>query len=78
MYAIDSFLDIEGAFDNTSMEAIKEAKIRHECLIQVQTDVHCILYFLDVSSTCFGCYLHPSSGTQLQRTAMGCVSVENV
>jgi hypothetical protein len=26
-----------------------------------------------VSSTCFGCYLHPSSGVQLQRTAIGCV-----
>jgi hypothetical protein len=26
-----------------------------------------------VSSICFGCYLHPSSGVQLQRTAMGCV-----
>jgi hypothetical protein len=30
-----------------------------------------------VSSTCFVCYLHPSSGAQLQRTAIGCVSVEN-
>jgi hypothetical protein len=30
-----------------------------------------------VSSTCFGCYLHPSSGAQLQRTATGCVSAEN-
>jgi hypothetical protein len=29
------------------------------------------------SSTCFGCYLHPSSGAQLPRTAIGCVSVEN-
>jgi hypothetical protein len=26
-----------------------------------------------VSFTCFGCYLHPSSGAQLQRTAIGCV-----
>jgi hypothetical protein len=26
-----------------------------------------------VSSTCFGCYLHPSPGAQLQRTAIGCV-----
>jgi hypothetical protein len=26
-----------------------------------------------VSSTCFGCYLHPSSGEQLQRTAIGFV-----
>jgi hypothetical protein len=42
---------------------------------QVQLDVHYILdFFLDnVSSTCFGCYLHPSSGAQLQRTAIGCV-----
>jgi hypothetical protein len=38
------------------------------------TDVHYILYFLDnVSSTCFGCYLHPSSGAQLQRRAIGFV-----
>jgi hypothetical protein len=30
-----------------------------------------ILYFCldNVSSTCFGCYLHPSSGAQLQRTS---------
>jgi hypothetical protein len=37
------------------------------------------LFFISfvVSSTCFGCYLHPSSGAQLQRTAIGCVSVEN-
>jgi hypothetical protein len=28
-------------------------------------------FFLDnVSSTCFGCYLHPPSGAQLQRTAI--------
>jgi hypothetical protein len=34
-----------------------------------------ILYFFidNVSSTCFGCYLHPSSGLQLQRTAIGFV-----
>jgi hypothetical protein len=24
-----------------------------------------------ISSTCFGCYLHPSSGAQLQCTAIG-------
>jgi hypothetical protein len=48
------------------------------CLIQVQLHVHYILYFFldNVSSTCFGCYLHPSSGAQLQRTAIGFVSVE--
>jgi hypothetical protein len=47
--------------------------------IQVQLDVHCILYFFidNFSSTCFGCYLHPSSGAQWQRTAIGFVSVEN-
>jgi hypothetical protein len=28
---------------------------------------------LIISSTCFGCYLHPSSGAQLQRTAIGFV-----
>jgi hypothetical protein len=45
------------------------------CLIQVQLDVHHILYFFldSVSSICFGCYLHPSSGAQLQRTAIGFV-----
>jgi hypothetical protein len=34
-----------------------------------------IVFFISfvVSSTCFGCYLHPSSGAQLQRTAIGCV-----
>jgi hypothetical protein len=33
--------------------------------------VHYILYFFidKVSSTCFGCYLHPSSRAQLQRKA---------
>jgi hypothetical protein len=45
-------------------------------LIQVQLDVHYILYFF-LSSTRFGCYLHPSSGAQLQPTAIGFVSVEN-
>jgi hypothetical protein len=30
-----------------------------------------------VSSACFGCYLHPSSGAQLPRAAIGFVSVEN-
>jgi hypothetical protein len=41
--------------------------------------VHYILYFFldNVSSTSFGCYLHPSSGAQVQRTAIGFVSVEN-
>jgi hypothetical protein len=41
--------------------------------------VHYILYFFldNVSSTCFGCYLHPLTGAQLQRTAIGFVSVEN-
>jgi hypothetical protein len=29
------------------------------------------------SCKCFGCYLHPSSGAQLQRIAIGFVSVEN-
>jgi hypothetical protein len=29
------------------------------------------------SSTCFGCYLHPSSGAQLQHTTIVCVSVEH-
>jgi hypothetical protein len=32
---------------------------------------------LVISSTCFRCYLHPSSGAQLPRTTIGCVSVEN-
>jgi hypothetical protein len=26
-----------------------------------------------LSSTCFRCYLHPSSGAQLPRTVIGCV-----
>jgi hypothetical protein len=45
------------------------------CLIPVQLDVHYILYFFldNISSTCFWCYLHPSSGAQLQCTAIGCV-----
>jgi hypothetical protein len=45
------------------------------CLIQVQLDIHYILYFFldNVSSTCFGCCLHPSTGAQLQRTAIGFV-----
>jgi hypothetical protein len=39
-----------------------------------QLDVHYIIcFFLDVSFTCFGCYLHSSSGAQLQRTAIGFV-----
>jgi hypothetical protein len=33
--------------------------------------VFCISFV--ISSTCFGCYLHPSSGTQLPCTAIGCV-----
>jgi hypothetical protein len=49
--------------------------VKHICLIQVQLDVKYILYFFldNVSSTCFGCYSHPSSGAQLQRTAIGFV-----
>jgi hypothetical protein len=35
------------------------------------------LFLSSFSSTCFGCYLLPSSGAQLQRTAIGFVSVEN-
>jgi hypothetical protein len=38
------------------------------CFVQVKLDVHYIISFFlnSVSSTCFGCYLHPSSGAQLQ------------
>jgi hypothetical protein len=45
------------------------------CLLQVQLDVHYILYFFldNVSSKCFGCYLHLSAAEQLQRTATGFV-----
>jgi hypothetical protein len=37
--------------------------------------VRCTIFFISflTSSTCFGCYLHPSSGAQLQRTAIGFV-----
>jgi hypothetical protein len=28
-------------------------------------------FFFILSSTCFGCFLHPSSGAQMQRTALG-------
>jgi hypothetical protein len=47
--------------------------LKRICLIQFQLDKHYILHFFldNVSSTCFGCYLQPSSGTQLQRTAIG-------
>jgi hypothetical protein len=40
---------------------------------KVQLDVRIMysLFFFILSSTCFGCYLHPSSGAQLQRTAIG-------
>jgi hypothetical protein len=43
------------------------------------TTCNYIPYFFlyNVSSRCFGCYLHPSSGAQLQHTAIGFVSVEN-
>jgi hypothetical protein len=45
----------------------------HICLTQIHLDVNYILYFFldNVSSKCFGCYLHPSSGAQLQHTAIG-------
>jgi hypothetical protein len=41
--------------------------------LKVQLDVSfCVFFiFFILSSTCFGCYLHPSSGTQLQRTDIG-------
>jgi hypothetical protein len=32
--------------------------------------MYCLFFFI-LSSTCFGCYLHPSSGAQLQHTATG-------
>jgi hypothetical protein len=40
---------------------------------KVQLDVlfYVILLFFILSSTCFGCYLHPSSAAQLQHTAIG-------
>jgi hypothetical protein len=39
---------------------------------KVQLDVlfYVFLFFFILSSTCFGCYLHPSSGAQLRRTAI--------
>jgi hypothetical protein len=40
-------------------------------LFKVQLDVLVSFISLIVSSKCFGCYLHPSSGAQLQRTAIG-------
>jgi hypothetical protein len=40
-------------------------------LFKVQLDVLVFFISLIVSSTYFGCYLHPSSGAQLQRTAIG-------
>jgi hypothetical protein len=42
-------------------------------LFKVQLDVLIFFISLIVSSTCFGCnkYLHPSSGAQQQRTAIG-------
>jgi hypothetical protein len=40
---------------------------------KVQLDVLILysLFFFILSSTYFGCYLHPPSGAQLQRTAIG-------
>src|SRR5215510_2248471 len=38
--------------------------------LNVQLDVFVYVFFI-LRSTCFGCYLHPSSGAQLQRTAIG-------
>jgi hypothetical protein len=60
-----------------SIRLIKTKK-RFLCLIQVQLGVHDSLYFFldNLSSTCFGCYLHPSSGARLQRTAIGFLFVE--
>jgi hypothetical protein len=44
------------------------------CLIQVQLDVLYSLFLSwQLSSTCFGCYLHPSSEIQLPHTALDCV-----
>jgi hypothetical protein len=62
-------LDVESGYDLISLTEICVAKFFEVikrvlciCLIQVQLDVHYILYFLDkVSSKCFGCNLHPSS-----------------
>jgi hypothetical protein len=55
-----------------------ELKNYHICFIQVELD---LLYSLfrswQLSFTCFWYYQHPSSGAQLQRTAIGFVSVEN-
>jgi hypothetical protein len=39
--------------------------------------MHSLLFFI-LSSTCIGCYLHPSSGAQLQRTAIGVCMVLQV
>jgi hypothetical protein len=48
--------------------------IRHNVQFKVQLDVPfmCIVYStFSLSSTCFRYYLHPSSGAELQRTAIG-------
>jgi hypothetical protein len=39
---------------------------------KVQLDVHFMYFsFFILSCMCFGCYMHPSSGAQLQHTAIG-------
>jgi hypothetical protein len=51
--------------------------------LEVQLDVLFYVFFI-LSSMCFGCYLHPSSGAQLQCTAIGvcmvlvCYSLEQI
>jgi hypothetical protein len=42
------------------------------CFILIQLDVQ-YSFSLEkfISSTCFGCHMHPSSGAQLQCTAIG-------
>jgi hypothetical protein len=39
---------------------------------KVQLDIYFYVFFI-LSCICFGCYLHLSSGAQLQRTAIGFV-----
>jgi hypothetical protein len=39
--------------------------------VQLDELFYVFLFFFILSSTCFGCYFHSSSGAQLQRTAIG-------
>jgi hypothetical protein len=72
MFPVQCLFDLSNTtvkFDVHGSEHL--GKIHFQFKFQLDVLFMYILFFFILSSTCFGCYLNPSSGAQLQRTAIG-------